>query len=668
MCADTIDFLHEFNFMSATIYAVEKVNKDPHILTNVTLGLVATDYCRKETVAIGQILRMLSGYEEKDNCRLFDGEERPRIIGIVGPISSSSVVATAAILNLYRTPQICQVASSDELGDKSKYPYLYRMVPPDRYQAEVMVDILSFFNWTYIAVLHEENTYGFNGLKFIRQFSNRAGVCIENAYPLSDKFEEEDYEQLLATLMSRKATAIVIFAFPYKINILFRAAKKMKAQGRFIWVLSKTASLAVFKGAEEFTHGTLIIRYNFEVDENLKRFTENLSPRTNPDVPGLNDIWRQHLKCDLSSGLTSPECSSYKFDDIEAFAFDPITTYVDQGVTMIAKALDNFITERCPGARQDRTELRRCVDPKLIGDYLAKTEIEGPTGKLRFVDGAVLRDFQLLQLQKHDGKYHLERVGIWYRDSSSVSIDLDKLQWPNTSTRNYELTSENSGQSGLPESVCAKPCGVGEFYIQGELPCCWDCRSCRDNEIIVNNATTCKVCQYLTWPDDVSVTSCLPIMPSFMRWDDIYGIGLALLAGVGGLTTLATLRLVIVHRERRVIKGASWGMISVILLGQLMAFITVPIFIAQPSLAICICNKFGFSMSCTLIFSPLLVKTSRVYQVFAASARLTTPGRMASDLAQYAMTVSTILAQVSVSHTVFRDVSVSRPTSASIVA
>ena len=93
-------------------------------------------------------------------------------------------------------------------------------------------------------------------------------------------------------------------------------------------------------------------------------------------------------------------------------------------------------------------------------------------------------------------------MGVWQRRDSVVNWWVD-LTWG---------TLDIIPDTGFPESVCAKPCGAGEFYIQGELPCCWECSRCRDNEYVTENGTSCEVCDILTWPDNISYTSCLQVL------------------------------------------------------------------------------------------------------------------------------------------------------------
>ena len=56
--------------------------------------------------------------------------------------------------------------------------------------------------------------------------------------------------------------------------------------------------------------------------------------------------------------------------------------------------------------------------------------------------------------------------------------------------------------------------------MQLELRCCWDCRPCRDYEIVVDNNTKCQECKKLFWPDENTFMECVEISPTYLRWDE----------------------------------------------------------------------------------------------------------------------------------------------------
>ena len=82
-------------------------------------------------------------------------------------------------------------------------------------------------------------------------------------------------------------------------------------------------------------------------------------------------------------------------------------------------------------------------------------------------------------------------------------------------------------------AIAIAVCG---WYLQKELPCCWECKTCRNNEIIVDG-TRCQQCNLTMWPDDVTATECLPIAATYLRWTDTLSVALLVLTLLGTVYT-----------------------------------------------------------------------------------------------------------------------------------
>ena len=55
-------------------------------------------------------------------------------------------------------------ATSSDLSDKGRFSDFLRVVPSDYYQAQVMVDIVKYYNWTYVSTVYTDGNYGIKGL------------------------------------------------------------------------------------------------------------------------------------------------------------------------------------------------------------------------------------------------------------------------------------------------------------------------------------------------------------------------------------------------------------------------------------------------------------------------------------------------------------------------
>lgn len=60
-------------------------------------------------------------------------------------------------------PQVGYSATSRDLSNKNFFKYFLRVVPSDKLQAQVMIDLMLAYNWTYITVAYTEGKWSRSG-------------------------------------------------------------------------------------------------------------------------------------------------------------------------------------------------------------------------------------------------------------------------------------------------------------------------------------------------------------------------------------------------------------------------------------------------------------------------------------------------------------------------
>lgn len=72
-------------------------------------------------------------------------------------------------------PQISYASTAPELSDDRRYDFFSRVVPPDSFQAQAMVDTVKALGWTYVSTVASEGSYGEKGVDVFTQLSREAG-------------------------------------------------------------------------------------------------------------------------------------------------------------------------------------------------------------------------------------------------------------------------------------------------------------------------------------------------------------------------------------------------------------------------------------------------------------------------------------------------------------
>ncbi|XP_022354298.1 metabotropic glutamate receptor 2 isoform X2 [Enhydra lutris kenyoni] len=174
--------------LEAMLFALDHINRDPHLLPGVRLGAHILDSCSKDTHALEQALDFVRASLSRgadgsrhicpDGSYATHGDAPTAITGVIGGSYSDVSIQVANLLRLFQIPQISYASTSAKLSDKSRYDYFARTVPPDFFQAKAMAEILRFFNWTYVSTVASEGDYGETGIEAFELEARARNICV----------------------------------------------------------------------------------------------------------------------------------------------------------------------------------------------------------------------------------------------------------------------------------------------------------------------------------------------------------------------------------------------------------------------------------------------------------------------------------------------------------
>lgn len=640
--------------IQAIVYSIDKINADPTILPNVTLGFVIIDDCRNAVTALGQALSFTQGSRTSSEPGMCSG--RPTsgydVAVVLGPTSSSRSVSSNQLLSLYRIPQISPEATSDDLTDHFDHAFFMRMVPPDKNQGAAIVDLISRYNWTYISLLYSEGSYGSNLAKQVQNRARENGICIGyiTAFEANDKTVDEDRMDRTVDklLLNRKSARIAVLIMGVDhLKMLFQSLVNKQAVGQLIFIGGDTLDQRAFVEYPYAAIGAMSLAVPLNLDRDFKQYFGDLNPDKTGGNPWFFPIWESIFGCSWTSSSNCPEFD--RISQFEDFFVSDWTSKTLDAVSVVALGLHRLIKETCPNAVGHRMKIRQCAEgPKLL-QYLREVNFEGITGQISFDEnGDLIGSYLIRQWVLENDEQVVKNIATWQKDALIEGTgNLTFLQEPkfyNAKTLGARVEESDV----IPESVCSKPCQVGYIYVQKELPCCWDCLPCRDNEYVTDNGTSCHQCPLLTWPEEGDREVCELIEPTYLAITDPFGMTLALLAIFGLILTIMWTCILVRHSHRKVIKASSVPITSVIAVGFYVSFISAFIFEWKPSVASCSIGHVGFHLSCTLLYGPLSVKTVRIYRIFAASKKCRRPRHLVSLNSQMITIGFLLLVQVQI--------------------
>lgn len=634
-------------------YSMDIINKRDDLLPNITLGFVFMDGCLSPNAGSARAVYFIN--EPSDTCSSYKSSDLTseytfppwfdtnatvtdfthyKVAGIVGPPSSGEAMTVGALLSAFDIPVLATFASSDQLSDEGRFKYFSRLVPPDNFQTQAMVDVLEYFGWNYVSVLYAEGNYGENaGKQFTKWVKERDDTCIAFSYMIPNNADDLEIQYIVDNLEKHKNARVVIL-FAAGMQNIFEEIDARNLTGHFIWFGSDTVAGMEHGPLARYAEGTLYM--TFEGVSTAPRFEEyfkQLNPwNATSQNPYLVDAWKDIYKCNWAENINKTEsksCYSYNtFGDDPAFRIGLTIGKLIDGVDVYAYALHDLISKDCPDAFQNKSQLDSCITGDKLLKYMRNVTFQGVTGTIKFDQkGDILGAYSIVQIQLDDVKgYHGNQIGIWDKITESVKINRSLIEWRiqnNHNSRDYHYyeTSYNETDISLPISICSWECEDKFYHIQQELPCCWLCSKCRDNERIVDNSTACGICPENSWPDEETAMQCIQISDSYLQPKDGICIGLFIVSAIGIIFWAIVVIVFIKRREEKLIKACNRELSFLILIGALLAFVTVFVYVARPTHISCVFREIGFHMSVNILFGPLLVKTNRVYRIFESGKK-----------------------------------------------
>lgn len=148
--------------VEVVFHTIDNINKDTNLLPNLTLGVEIRDECWYAPIALQQSIEFVRDYLGSRTCANTSfSEHNSPLIGVIGPGSSSIALQVQNLLQLFHLPQIGYSTTSKDLSDKSRFNYFMRVVPSDYYQAQVIVDVLRYQNWSYVSAVYTDGKLKF---------------------------------------------------------------------------------------------------------------------------------------------------------------------------------------------------------------------------------------------------------------------------------------------------------------------------------------------------------------------------------------------------------------------------------------------------------------------------------------------------------------------------
>ncbi|XP_039478302.1 extracellular calcium-sensing receptor-like [Oreochromis aureus] len=600
----------EFQFAQTMIFAINEINKNPHMLSNIKLGYKIYDNCGTMDI-LRAALTLLSGL----NRELGEDSCTETVQAILGHSGSSPTIAIAQVVGRFHIPVISHFATCACLSNRKEYPTFFRTIPSDYYQSRALAKLVKHFGWSWVGALAVDNEYGFSGIAAFIQAANEYGVYPPNRLQRIIEIIKQSTSKVIMAFMSHREIKLLATEL-YKHNIT-----GLQWIGSDAWItdhsLTDSEGHKILVGSLGFTSPKAKI-------SGLEKYLKQLYPSQFPDSQFVREFWEEVFDCSLNRTVNTQKqpCSGHEslqniesqFTDVSELRF---TDNVYKSVYAVAHALDMLI--KC-----DNNQLSfsngSCTDPKNIKpwqvlQYLNTVNFTTKEGERVYFNknGDTPARYELVNLQfTIRGTMEGRTIGIFdasLPERNQFIMNNIRVVWGNG------LTEE------VPVSVCSEMClpGTHKVLQKGKPVCCYDCIPCPEGEISnVTDSIHCAKCPPEYWSNKQR-DACIPKEVEFLAYDEILGLVLVLFSLLGVFLTMVTTLVFYCHRETPVVRANNSELSFLLLFSLTLCFLCSLTFIGRPTKLSCMLRHTAFGITFVLCISCVLGKTIVVLMAFRAT-------------------------------------------------
>uniref|UniRef100_F7D910 G-protein coupled receptors family 3 profile domain-containing protein n=1 Tax=Ornithorhynchus anatinus TaxID=9258 RepID=F7D910_ORNAN len=556
------------------IFATEEINRDPHLLPNLTLGFSSGTRGQRA----GPAQRRLPG--RTPGCRR----------GRRGSLSLS--IPMARWLGRYRFPQVSYASTVASLGDRTQFPSFLRTTPSDLSLLSALVRLVLHWGWSWVGILAQDDEYGQQGGCLLRAELEKAGTCTEFLLDIPTSQAPEKVRLTVAALGASTARAVVVIFSNHSFLLLLQRLSEGGGGGGSgkIWISSSAwprASLLSLPGGTQTLQETLSLVGSRVEIPGFPEFLRRLPPARAPGGDELTEpSWKRTFRCQRAgpgngSGLRGGELCTGTESPPDWYG--PLLTSGDLRETYNAYTAVYSTAHALHGLRSCEPGGGPFGDGLL--HYLRKVRFRTFEGAEIFFDanGNLPASYDILRWQETPGgSYHFLKVGIG--DPSCAA----------------------SAFPQAPRSVCSESCPPGSRKItrQGQKPCCFDCTPCPEGQMADRIGE--RLLPSGEWWPSTGRDRCVRKTLEYLSYLEPLGATLAAAAVSSALLCAAVLGLFIRHRHTPIVRANNRELSYLLLTSLALCNLSCLLFVL-------------FGLAFTLAVSCVLAKTVLALVAFRAT-------------------------------------------------
>ncbi|OCT72874.1 hypothetical protein XELAEV_18035854mg [Xenopus laevis] len=609
-------YIQRYLEVLAAVFAINEINENPEFLPNITLGFHIYDSCYVEMQAVQGALQILSGIEGAMPNYMCN--KKSKMVGLIGDLPSSSSIAVAKILGLYKFPQISYGSALAELSDKTKYPSFMRTIVSDKVQPYSFSRLMIHFNWTWIGILAADNDFGLYDSEFMRKDIEASGICVAFFMRISAQHTRDQTLSILQTIKKSAATVVVLYCSMPELIPFMKVATEENITGK-VWIASGSWMVSPIFSYKEFwriLNGTIGVTITLIPVPGFGKLLTSIHPSLYPQDIFMKYFWETGFGCQwqeeyknwtqIQSQGGGPYCTGKEnLTALESLGYNELKTrhamLIYNAVYSLAHGVNNMIS--CKSGSPCFNIIT--LDAWKLLHYTKWVKTFNSAGlELSFdVNGDQPCKYEFVNWQAFpNGTTKYSKFAELANDHTVVN---DNVLW-------------SGGFTQAPASKCSESCppGYRKAPQKGQPVCCFDCILCSEDEFSnETDSTNCLKCPENMWAKENHI-SCWNKTLEFLSFEDNLGGTLATFSVVGSLLPLSILTIFLKKCETPIVKANNRSLSYLLLLSLFFCYLCALMFIGQPVTITCILRQLIFGISFVMCISCILGKTMMVVIAF----------------------------------------------------
>ncbi|XP_071068895.1 vomeronasal type-2 receptor 116-like [Dasypus novemcinctus] len=574
-----------YQYVLALVFAIEEINRNPHLLPNITLGFDLYNSLHSEQRTLENPIIWQSGLG-KDIPNYTCRKESKSVAALTGTTWAVSA-QIGTLLELYKIPQLAFGLYDPQLSDDGKRSSLYQMAPKDTTLALAMVSVMLHFSWNWVGLVISEDKRGVKFLWDLRAEMDKNGVCAAflEMIPVTERTISSKDWQYHLRIRESSVNVTVIYGDSDSLMGLSFWRWRLLVLGK-VWV---TTSQWDFTTSErnfllDSLHGALIFSHHLADMPGFKTFIQTVKPSKYPEDFYLTKLWYVSFNCLVSESdcNTLENCPpNASLELLPWWLFDNDMNEgsynVYNAVYAVAQSLHEILLQRVE-IQSVENEDGLVVYPWQLHPFLKNIKFNNPAGDPVYFDDE----------RKLEASYDI--LNFWnFPEGFGFKVKVG----------HFDSAVPRDQQLSISEEVIEWATGFSEVDMD-------ECVKCAGHEHANSERN-----------------HCLQKAVTFLAYGDPLGKALVCTSLFFSFLTAVILGVFVKHRDSPIVKANNRILSYILLISLKLCFLCSLLFIGCPNTAICILQQITFGIVFTVAVSTVLTKTITVVLAF----KVTAPGR-----------------------------------------